>query len=129
MLTPKEIKPTDKDDELRKLLIEKHNRGALEVEYLEIQRLGGKTLFSDANNLNDAISAILRFTETKLELAANPAERIVARRRCVDALEEVEIECYYQWRGGKLVDDRYQRSVQARLEAEIQLLKEQRRAK
>jgi RNA polymerase sigma factor (sigma-70 family) len=129
MLTPKELKPTDTDDELRKLLIEKHNRGALEVESLEGARMAGKILFSDDNNLNDAIGAILRFTDTKLELTASPAERIVARRRCVDALEEVEIECYYQWRVGKLREDRYQRSVQARLEAEIQLLKEQRRAK
>jgi RNA polymerase sigma factor (sigma-70 family) len=129
VLAANEIKPADSDDELRKLLVEKHNAGAREVEYLNACIMAGKIVFSDASIGNDFISSIQRFTDTKLELADSPAERISARRRCVEALEDVENECYYQWRLGKLSEDRYQRTVQARVEAEIQLLKEQRRAK
>ena len=128
-LEAKTRKPAAGDDELRKLLIEKYNAGSSEVRSLDSQVRTGRIVYQDGENLERVIRSIERYVETSLDLANDPAERLAIRKRCLEALKIVDREATFQHRAGRLSNNLMARSTQARLDAEIQLLKEQRRAK
>lgn len=124
---PPETAPDD--DELRKLLVKKLNAQVAGISSFDEQLRAGKINLGDQQNTDQIVSAVERCIETQLELASTHERRVAVRKRGVEAFRVLHKEAEPQWRSGRLGTDKYSLIEQAFIEAEIQLLKEKRRAK
>jgi hypothetical protein len=111
-------------DELRMLLKERQHSTIRELENLQILHTSGKTDHSQA-----AFDAAKRYVDSTLEFTEDSAERIELCRRFLEFAQDLEWALDLKRSIGTTIPLNLERAIQARIDAEILLLKEQRRAK
>jgi hypothetical protein len=118
----KALEPGPKDDELRKLQIERYNQTLLEMSVLVELALGGK---KQPDNLFDAQK---RFVEAGLEVFDKSEDRIALLEDYVALAKEAENVFQTQQKAGTTSIADVHVATYHRIDAEIQLLKAKRAA-
>jgi hypothetical protein len=118
----KALEPGPKDDDLRKLQIEKYNRTLLEMPALTMLVLTG------AKPPERLFDAGKRFVEAGLEVFDKPEDRIALLEDYVAMTKEAEKVFQTQLQLGKVVVADVEMATYYRIDAELQLLKAKRAA-
>jgi hypothetical protein len=122
ILSYKPLKADPKDDELRKLQIERYN-AALE----ELQALSQKVV-NGSKSPGSYFDAGKRVVESGLEIYDKPQDRITLLTDYVELAKDTEKVFKAQLEAGRMAADVYHQARYYRLDAEMQLLKAKRAA-
>src|SRR5262249_3320755 len=121
ILTVKPIKPASSDDELRKLLIARYNSAVKEME-------GRYRAILGHGSLDDLVDVAHRVVVSALEVSKNADERISYREKYLELTKEVEKRKQALFDSHRITAVDLENARYRRLDAEIQLAKEKRRA-
>jgi hypothetical protein len=112
-----------KDDAVRKLLKERYNEALAEARARHALILAGKTL------VDETFDAFQRFVNAGLEVADTPAARVALLKQYVELAKEVERIVSERVQAGQVQRADLHRARYIRLDAELQLLRAQAKAK
>ena len=121
-LDAKPLKPAANDDELRKLLKERYNVALKEVTWYNDALHTGQLSHPDLEG------PFRRLVKAQLELCAGPKEEVAVLKKYVEFLQDIEKLTNLTWQAGRIPDSELLQVQYLHLDAQIQLLKAQRRA-
>jgi hypothetical protein len=131
LMSRKGIKGDTKDDDLRKLLLERFDAALEEMNVRLLERpaggLGAETLRLDF--FEQLSVAAQQLVDARLELAKAPEEEMAIREEFVDLAKEIEKKAKVKLDNGRVDLASYARTRHLRSDAEIQLLKTKRKVK
>jgi len=122
ILTAKPLKPGPKDDELRRLLIERYNSAVTEMQGRHQEVLAGKGTLE--------VFAVVgkRLVESGLELNEKPADRVTLLEQYLELMREIEKINVSLFEAGRISKADLALARYLRIDAEIKLLRAHRKA-
>jgi hypothetical protein len=122
ILSAKPLKAGPSDDELQKLLIDRYNAAISELEDRYNEFLAGHA------TLDLMEGVVRRVASSGVELKKKPEDRIALREQLLDFMKRMEEIQKARFDAARIPQADVQRARYFRLDAEIQLLKEKRKA-
>jgi hypothetical protein len=122
ILKAKAIEPQPGDDELRKLLIARHNSAVAEMAARYKEFTAGRS------TLDVLVEVGRRLVDSGLELNDKPAEQLALREKFFDLAVEVEKVQNARFAAGRIGSGDLESAHYLRLDAEVQMVKAKRKA-
>jgi hypothetical protein len=120
ILSRKPLKPDEKDDELRKLQIERYNAALAAVKHIQALVVTGR------KSPDGVMDAMQHLVESALDIYEKPEERLGFLEDYVQMAQEIEKTVQAQVQAGMCLESDYQAAKFRRADAEIRLLKAKR---
>jgi hypothetical protein len=116
------LKAAAEDDELRRLQKERYNTAVLVLKVRYLRMLDGRV------TVEAVYESARKVADAEADLTEKPADRVAAREKLVELAKDVERVYLARYEAGRLSLDELAGARELRLDAEIELVREKRKA-